>query len=283
MLQIADRALPHTTTTVLTALQAIIDVGPDYAARVALAKKQWDGKTGSVAKAAAFHSIRATLDKMCVGPRRCAYCEDSLADEIEHILPKDLFPQNAFRWSNYLFACGPCNGPKSNRYGVLDGNAVSEFIRVKNAAIIPPPDGIAGCIDPRSEDPTLLLELDLGGTTPDGSVLEGTFNFMAAEGLPLTDLARAEFTIDVLSLNREIMRVARESAFTGFRARLREYVVEKNAGAAEQKLGRLRDGVLNSSHLTVFSEMRRQRQVLPDIRNLLEQAPEAMGWSVVRA
>ncbi|MFK3690808.1 hypothetical protein ACI2J4_11045 [Agrobacterium tumefaciens] len=282
MLQIAERDLPATASGVLARLQTLVDAGPGYPDRVALAKKQWDDKTGTNAKAAAFQSVRSTLDKMCVGPRRCAYCEDSLADEIEHILPKDLFPQNAFRWSNYLYACGPCNGPKSNRYGVVNGHAVSEFKRKKGESIVPPPAGPTGCIDPRQEDPTLYLELDLGGTTPDGTVLEGTFNFLGIDTLGPADLARAEFTIDVLTLNREIMRVARKSAYTGFRARLREYVEEKESGAGAKKLTELRDGVLDDRHLTVFSEMRRQRQFLPDIRSLFERAPEAIDWPVTR-
>lgn len=282
MLRIADRPLPKTATAVLARIQQIVDAEPDYAQRVTLAKKQWDNKTKSEAKKAAFLSIRSTLDKMCIGPRRCAYCEDSLADEIEHVLPKDLFPQNAFQWANYLFACGPCNGPKSNRYGFVQAPAVTEFIRVKGAPILPPPAGQAGCIDPRREDPMDLLELDLGGTTSDGAVLEGTFSFMPMQGLQPVDLARALFSIDVLSLNREVMRVARESAFTGYRARLREYVAEKQANASETKLDRLRDGVLGSPHLTVFAEMRRQRQYLPAIDALLAQAPEVMGWPVAR-
>lgn len=283
MLQIADRELPATASGVLGQLQTLVDGGAGYPEQVALAKKQWDKKTSTSAKAAAFLSVRATLDKMCIGPRRCAYCEDSLADEIEHILPKDLFPQNAFKWSNYLYACGPCNGPKSNRYGVVNGAAVSEFKRGKDDPIVAPPAGTAGCIDPRTEDPTRYLELDLGGTTPDGEVLEGTFNFLALETLGPADLARAEFTIDVLTLNREIMRVARKSAFTGFRARLREYVAEKQVGANQKKLLELRSGVLDDRHLTVFSEMRRQRHLLPDIRDLFEQAPEAIDWPVIRA
>ncbi|EJB01750.1 hypothetical protein Rleg9DRAFT_0490 [Rhizobium leguminosarum bv. trifolii WSM597] len=282
MLQIANRDLPTTASGVLAQLQALVDAGADYPTRVGLAKKQWDAKTGSVAKATAFQSIRATLDKMCVGPRRCAYCEDSLADEIEHILPKDLFPQSAFRWANYLFACGPCNGPKSNRYGVVRGTGIFEFQRGRGDAMVAPPAGVAGCIDPRREDPMQLLELDLGGTTPDGTVLEGTFSFMAADGLQPVDSARAIFTIDVLTLNREIMRVARESAFTGFRARLKEYVAEKKNGATEVSLARLKDALLNSPHLTVFAEMRRQRTFLPDINALFEDAPEAVEWPVIR-
>lgn len=74
-----------------------------------------------------------------------------------------------------------------------------------------------------------------------------------------------------------------QERFTGFRARLREYVVEKEAGASQKKLTELRNGVLDDRHLTVFSEMRRQRQFLPDIRLLFEQAPEAVDWPVIRA
>lgn len=282
MLPIADRVLPQTTSKALSRLQAIVDAGPDYAACVALAKKQWDSKTSSETKKAAFQSIRVTLDKMCVGPRRCAYCEDSLADEIEHILPKDLFPQSVFNWGNYLFACGPCNGPKSNRYGVVNGATVDEFVRRRGDPIVAPPAGQAGCIDPRREDPMALLDLDLGGQTSDGTILEGTFNFMPAEGLAATDLARAVFSIGVLGLNREIMCVTRANAFTGFRARLREYVEEKRDGANAAKLDRLRDDLLNSHHLTVFAEMRRQRSVLPGIDGLFGQAPEAFGWALIR-
>lgn len=148
--------------------------------------------------------------------------------------------------------------------------------------VVPPPAGPAGCIDPRQEDPTVYPELDLGGTTPDGTVLEGTFNFLAVDTLAPADLAGAEFTIDVLTLNREIMRVARKSAYTGFRARLREYVEEKENGAGAKKLTELREGVLDDRHLTVFSEMRRQRQFPPDILALFERAPQAIDWPVIR-
>lgn len=282
MLRIVDRNLPKTAFDVLAGLQAKVDAGGDYPARVALAKSQWYSKTSSNAKEAAFKSVRTTLDKMCVGPRRCAYCEDSLADEIEHVLPKDLFPQSAFQWANYLFACGPCNGPKSNRYGVVAAGAVTEFIRKRDGVIVPPPDGPSGCIDPRSEDPMALLDLDLGGQTADGDVLEGTFNFMPALGLEPDDLARVTFSIEVLSLNREVMCVARANAFGGFRARLREYVIEKQDQAPDTKLERLRDDLLKSDHLTVFVEMRRQRDILPQIGPLFGAAPEALGWALTR-
>jgi hypothetical protein len=282
MLRIADRALPAGTLKTLAQLQVKVDAGADYAAQVALAKIQWDGKTSSQAKKATFLSIKSNLDQMCVGPRRCAYCEDSLADEIEHILPKNLFPEATFRWGNYLFACGPCNGPKSNRYGVVDGGAVVEFIRKRGDPVVHPPAGPAGCIDPREEDPLALLDLDLGGQTPGGEVFAGTFNFMPAENLSADDLARAEFSIDVLSLNREVMCVARANAFGGFRARLVEYRTLREQGGVGAILTRLRDDLLNTPHLTVFAEMRRQRASLPEIDGLFAAIPEATAWPLSR-
>lgn len=121
-------------------------------------------------------SIRKNLATMCIGSVRCAYCEDSAADEVEHILPKNLFSQHSFKWSNYLFACGPCNGPKSNRYGTVNGVSVKEFTRSKKDPVVPPPVGQSGFIDPRTEDAFDFLEMDLGGTTPHGIVLEGHSN-----------------------------------------------------------------------------------------------------------
>ena len=33
---------------------------------------------------------------MCAGAKRCMYCEDSAADEVEHHLPKNLYPEFVF-------------------------------------------------------------------------------------------------------------------------------------------------------------------------------------------
>ena len=47
------------------------------------------------------------------------YCEDSVADEVEHFRPKDLYPDVVFAWRNYLYACGQCNGGKNNRFSIV--------------------------------------------------------------------------------------------------------------------------------------------------------------------
>jgi uncharacterized protein (TIGR02646 family) len=218
---------------------------------------------------------------MCVGPVRCAYCEDSLADEVEHIRPKSFFPDRAFAWPNYLFSCGPSNGPKGNRYGVVANGLVAETVRRLSDPIIPPPDGVSALIDPRTEDPLDFLDLDLGGTTPDGNELTATFEYMAKDSIGVDARARAEFSINVLGLNREVMRAARGNAFFGFRARLKEYVASKNNQANIAELDRLRKEILYSPHLTVFAELRRQKNYLPEIENLFSAAPEAEEWSLI--
>lgn len=281
MLQIVERQLSASAHTTLAGLQALINARPDYASMVDAAKRAWDTKTSSKAKADAFQAVRETLATMCIGPIRCAYCEDSLADEVEHIRPKNFFPEHVFAWENYLFACGPCNGPKGSRYGVISNGNVAEFVRARTGPIIPPPVGASALIDPRTENPLEFLDLDLGGTTPDGTELPATFEFLPNDTATAVSQARAAFTIDVLGLNREVMRVARENAFGGFRARLREYVAEKENGGSDARLNELRDDLLSTPHLTVFAEMRRQQSFLPVIQALFAAAPEALDWPLI--
>jgi hypothetical protein len=279
MLRIPDRTLPQSASKTLSSLQSGIDAKQDYSARVKAAKAAWDSKKSTTVKKKAFEIIRETLASMCIGSVRCSYCEDSAADEIEHVRPKNFFPDHTFRWKNYIFACGPCNGPKGNRYGVIVGNQVEEFIRKPKDPVLPPPDGLSALIDPRAEDPLDFIELDLGGVTADGVILDPTFDFVAQVTDSVIE-ARAEFSIKILGLNRELVRAARENAFGGFRARLREYVQEKAAGATDKRLSEIRDDILRTPHLTVFAEMRRQRSFLPDIDTLFQNAPEALSWKL---
>lgn len=259
----------------------MIDELPNYMERVSAANRAWKAKTSSKSKADAFRTVRQTLASMCIGPTRCAYCEDSLADEIEHIQPKNFFPERVFVWENYLFACGPCNGPKGNRYGILNNNVVEEIVRAPKGKIHPLPAGQSALINPRTEDPLLFLELDMGGITPEGIEIPGTFEFLPRDTLNAEVQARAVFSIYVLGLNREVIRVARENAFGGFRALLREFVNEKVQDAPQKRLDELRDDLLSTPHLTVFAEMRRQQHYFPALRALFKLAPEAEEWPIV--
>lgn len=281
MLQIFDSPLPKETNDVLVELQALVDGEADYPTRVSKAVELWDKKAGQVRRKQAFLSVRQALGKISYGIARCAYCEDSGADEIEHLFPKSLFPELTFKWSNYAFACGPCNGPKGNRFAVIkqDGT-IDEFVRKRGDPIVAPRAGTPGLVNPRAEDPMTVLELDLGGQAVDGTDLPPTFRFEPAFGLNKVQEARAKFTIDVLGLNRELILRSRKSAFASFRARLLEYVDMKEDGATTEELDEFRLGLLEMPHLTVFEEMRRQRSFLPKIDDYMNRAPEITTWKI---
>jgi len=104
-----------TTKTHLNLKQQEINNETSYADKVIKADNLWKSKSKKH-----FDDIRIVLDKMCVGSRRCNYCEDSVADEVEHIKPKALYPDACFKSENYLYNCGPCNGPKNNKYAIFD-------------------------------------------------------------------------------------------------------------------------------------------------------------------
>lgn len=52
--------------------------------------------------------------------KKCAYCESLITHidygDIEHIIPKSIFPEKTFEWENLTIACGKCNQNKSNYY-----------------------------------------------------------------------------------------------------------------------------------------------------------------------
>lgn len=51
---------------------------------------------------------------------KCAYCESKILHidygDIEHIIPKSIFPQKTFSWDNLTIGCAKCNQSKSNYY-----------------------------------------------------------------------------------------------------------------------------------------------------------------------
>lgn len=100
-------------------------------------------------------------------------------------------------------------------------------------------------------------------------------------GLSEAATARAAFTIDVLGLNRQVLIDARINAYSGFRARLREYLAERATVNDPAALATLRDAILATPHLMVFDEMRRQAGFLPFMAQALATAPEIASWSVI--
>ncbi len=270
MLHIAPEDLPTGSANwLVTWTNDLLDPNkyPTYADRVAAAKSKWSSRRSSTKTMA---DVVDKLAEACAGPRRCMYCEDSLADEVEHVRPKNLYPEVCFTWTNYLLSCGPCNGPKSDHFAVFDANgAVVEVSRPQGADVVPPLAGTEVFLDPRSEDPLDLLELDL----------EDTFFFVPVHDEGTGEHERAKYTIDTLHLNdRDYLAKSRKLAFIGYKSLLRSYISDRDDGASTDDLDEIKWAIQENDHPTVWVEMIRQRDHLPELYDLFQQAPEALAW-----
>jgi hypothetical protein len=90
--------------------------------------------------------------------------------------------------------------------------------------------------------------------------------------------ARGEWTLKVLRLNREVVRKARETALQSYRASLLEYARDKQGGATDEELARLRAGILAMPHPSVLNELIRQAATQPKVQRAMAAAPEIGGW-----
>src|SRR5437867_482026 len=108
MIQLNNIELPIEVKEVLEELQGRINSETSFENKVEKAKSLWKNKGGQEGENA-FLIIRKKLYKMCVYKGICNYCEQSEANDIEHIYPKTFFPESAFEWENYLLACKQCN------------------------------------------------------------------------------------------------------------------------------------------------------------------------------
>jgi uncharacterized protein (TIGR02646 family) len=269
VIQLPKVSLSKEAKAGLKRLQNKINKNADYTKRVESAKTAFSNQNKPENKT--FKVVRETLTMMCPGARRCGYCEDSVADEVEHIKPKDLYPEVVFVWENYLYACGPCNGPKNNQFAVLS-KTTGELIEVtrKHAdPVKPPKKGNPALINPRKENPFDFLALDL----------LGTFFFLPTANEGSKEYIRADYTIKVLRLNdRDYLQVARGEAYGSYRARLIEYIRKRDEGTPEKELKALIDALKRMGHPTVWQEMKRQNRLIPELQRLFNQAPEALAW-----
>ena len=79
MVRLYPDALDSTHTAALATWQVAVNGAGDYAAQVATAKVEFSRR--NTASNLTFRHVKANLTRMCCGARRCAYCEDSMADE----------------------------------------------------------------------------------------------------------------------------------------------------------------------------------------------------------
>ncbi|HIF9467387.1 TPA: HNH endonuclease [Photobacterium damselae] len=261
MLKMNDAPLATSILEHLATKQGLINSEATYKAKVNRGKSLWKSKS-----ALQFKRIREKLETLCVGKRRCNYCEDSVADEVEHIKPKDLYPSLVFAWDNYLFACGNCNRPKSNLFAIFNGSNVMEISRKRGDPVVPPPSGADVFLNPRIEDPLDYMVLDFI-----------TMNFIPKPGISSTDKLRAKYTIDTLCLNsRDFLVAARKEAYNTYTDSLKVYVSEKGNNATVQSLAKRKLEIESRQHPTVWAEIKRQKDRDVEISNLFERAPELL-------
>lgn len=271
MIQLPDAPLPTRAASQLEKWQDEINVLATYPQRVSAAKSQFSARNTKANKT--FQAVKTMLTAMCSGARRCSYCEDSAADEVEHFRPKDLYPEAVFAWNNYLYACGNCNSPKSNKFAVFSeqNGAIVDVTRPKKvdpSTITPPLMGRALLIDPRRENPLDFMDLD---------VLD-TFVFIERDDTPEIE-QRARYTIETLHLNdRDFLVQARREAFISYRARLREYNHFKHGSALQTQLNATIAAIQRMQHPTVWREMQRKSAVVPELVALFRESPEALTW-----
>ncbi len=256
--------------TQLAGWQDAVNAEADYPARVAKAKASWKSHRDS----RTMQDVAVSLEQMCCGGRRCAYCEDSLADEVEHIWPKSLYPALVFDWLNYLYACGPCNRKKGASFAVYPAASGTWqcVSRKKDDAVIEPPSGEMVFVDPRCEHPTRFFMLDVGEADTH------TFRFETMPGLLIRERERADYTLAQLPLNDRPVCDERRDQYGNYRARLCEYVEAKRSGEPQTQLDRRRDALLRLRHQTVWFEMKRQQAKIPELAALFARATESLGW-----
>ncbi len=266
MLQLTDKPLSAAAISRLKQYQDAVDAKATFPEKAAEGKKLFSvhNKKTDVA----FKEVRKNLAEMSGGTIRCNYCEDSNANQVEHIYPKNYYPERCFSWDNYCYACGPCNQPKSDKFAIFDTATDLEFNLENLLPDTQPQPGAALLIDPRQDEPLDFLFLDTSDT----------FKFVAFKDDP-REIRRADYTIEILGLNsRSYLVRARKVAFDNYRGRLFEYVNKKEAGIANATLTALADSLKSEHHQSVWREMIRQRSSHPEIDDLFNRAPEALTW-----
>ncbi|MCE7922998.1 MAG: hypothetical protein DYG98_08060 [Haliscomenobacteraceae bacterium CHB4] len=292
MRRLLSKTLSSDTSRYLDEEQAKIDGAPNFREQVTLAKSLWEHKNANV-----FREIREKLSELCPAPGICCYCESSHWRDIEHVSSKRVFPHKTFVWENYVPVCPRCNSDfKKHKTWVFNpaGSADTSDITPKRNVFDPPLSTDEVFINPRQETPQDLFFLQL---------LPQTFVFLPVSDDPnAREYKRTEFTCnEVLKLNREELRKSREAAAQDYLALIRAYRdvcaadnfdsldiatlgipaanrTQTFIGEKERIKYHIRSQFGQRRHPTVWSEMKRWRNNLPNFNELLMQFPEALTW-----
>lgn len=260
MLKYAYPALLPSSTKYLAARQKKVDAEVGREAQYVLANNLFKSK-----KTKAWEDVRQKLSAVAPGGDSCFYCERDRYRDIEHIFPKRHYPERAFDWDNYIYACTICNqDKKGDKFGTLAGHVLTRFDRSwpYNRAL---PIGIPALINIRHENPLDFLRLDL--TT-------GVFVETGDKQMQL----RASFTIDLFDLNSNELPRHRLLALGTYLDYLGRWLKAYDAGDVK-KTRILEAELVTLPHPTVLAEMRRQVNDYPEMLKLFSFLPPHIGAS----
>lgn len=215
--------------------------------------------------AGSFREVKAVLAMGSPAGDACYYCERDRYRDIEHVKPKRHYPESAFDWFNYVYACVVCNqDAKRDTYAVFDSETgYIEFDRSLSFDD-PLPKGDPVLIDPRSEDPLNFLKLDFE---------TGAF---VAHGDTERKRVRGSYTRDLFGLDSADLSRIRRNYVKFYVDRCSEYVEAIDAGNSKRAELILKD-ILEMEHPTVIVELRRQAPAYPYLDRLFSRLPEEIG------
>jgi hypothetical protein len=258
------------------------------------AGKAWDSKGSPEI----FKRIRKHLITLCVSVEVCNYCESNEANDIEHILPKKLFPHLTFLWTNYLLACPNCNSKfKQDQFAIfepLDSEEVTEFVSRQKVETQPATEDYV-FIHPHLENPMDFLRLELNTCIfdihPDFIENESSRGFK-----------KGEYTLRILKLNdRSSLVKGRKAARDEYLNLLKQYIFVKKGKdfddikravhcfpAVNEEIPFIQEKqniiesiekkIKSHRHPTVWHELVRQRESRSDLNRLFLEVPEVILW-----
>ncbi len=197
--------------------------------------------------AKAWEDVRQKLDAMCSGADRCMYCEDSSGYHIEHFYPKAAYPERAFKWENYLYACPHCNSNEKRDRFPTD------------------PQGSPLLIDPTVDEPFESLDF-----------FPSTGKYRARDN-------RGEASIEVFGLNRSKLAMKRAPAWLGIQILIEKEgdPIAEGLGLRLQQLGfsGVIVAILRMAQKKDDADPR-EPKLRPECRRALAARPEIFEWFV---
>lgn len=185
---------------------------------------------------------------MASGIERCAYCEDSEGTAIDHFWPKNVYPERAFDWLNYLLVCSTCNSRYKRDQFPLDER------------------GLPLLLNPTAEEPLEHLTF-----TSDGKLLAET--------------PKGDWSIQVYGLNRGGLWLGRKDAWVAIQCLVIAYAEALQAGDPAWASA-LEQSVRNNRFSGVFAALMKIAQGLdadliirPEFLAAIRHHPEILTWA----